>query len=176
MKKNQKARLISLAVLALMSSSAFCQHTLNVSSHSATINGATFDYSIGEMTLVSTERNANLIVTQGLLQPTGSRSGTQAQPGNTQIATGDIMKVYPNPTENILNVESFENVETSISYQLFDATGKVVRSENLIWHAGTNKVSLDLKNYAAGSYYLIIRKPNANGILENFSYKIQKTN
>ncbi|MBK8144453.1 MAG: T9SS type A sorting domain-containing protein [Bacteroidetes bacterium] len=86
------------------------------------------------------------------------------------------MKVYPNPTENILNVESFENVETSISYQLFDATGKVVRSENLIWHAGTNKVSLDLKNYAAGSYYLIIRKPNANGILENFSYKIQKTN
>jgi hypothetical protein len=65
---------------------------------------------------------------------------------------------------------------STISYQLFDATGKVVMSENAIWQAGTNKVTLDLKNYAAGSYYLMIRKPNANGIIENFSYKIQKTN
>jgi hypothetical protein len=73
MKKNRKARLVSMAVLALISSDAFCQHTLNVSSHSAAIKGLTFDYSIGEMTLVSTERNANLIVTQGLLQPSGSR-------------------------------------------------------------------------------------------------------
>jgi hypothetical protein len=81
------------------------------------------------MTLVSTERNANLIVTQGLLQPNGSRNGTQAQPGNTQIASSDLIKVYPNPTENILNVESFENAEAAISYQLFDATGKVVLSE-----------------------------------------------
>jgi hypothetical protein len=176
MKKNRKARLVSMAVLALISSDAFCQHTLNVSSYSAAIKGATFDYSIGEMTLVSTERNANLIVTQGLLQPNGSRNGTQAQPGNTQIASSDLIKVYPNPTENILNVESFENAEAAISYQLFDATGKVVLSENAIWQAGTNKVTLDLKNYAAGSYYLMIRKPNANGIIENFSYKIQKTN
>ena len=176
MHRKIKLKMASLAFFSLLSTSAFCQNTLNVSSHSATINGATFDYSIGEMTLVSTERNANLIVTQGLLQPNGSRSGTQAQPGNTQIANSDLIKVYPNPTENILNVESFENAEAAISYQLFDATGKVVLSENAIWQAGTNKVTLDLKNYAAGSYYLMIRKPNANGIIENFSYKIQKTN
>ena len=176
MHRKIKLKMASLAFFSLLSTSAFCQNTLNVSSHSATINGATFDYSIGEMTLVSTERNANLIVTQGLLQPNGSRNGTQAQPGNTQIASSDLIKVYPNPTENILNVESFENAEAAISYQLFDATGKVVLSENAIWQAGTNKVTLDLKNYAAGSYYLMIRKPNVNGIIENFSYKIQKTN
>jgi hypothetical protein len=176
MHRKIKLKMALLAFFSLLSTSVFCQNTLNVSSHSATINGATFDYSIGEMTLVSTERNANLIVTQGLLQPNGSRNGTQAQPGNTQIASSDLIKVYPNPTENILNVESFENAEAAISYQLFDATGKVVLSENAIWQAGTNKVTLDLKNYAAGSYYLMIRKPNANGIIENFSYKIQKTN
>ncbi|MBK7692059.1 MAG: T9SS type A sorting domain-containing protein [Bacteroidetes bacterium] len=176
MHRKKIIKLVSLVFFSAISQSAFCQNTLNVSSHSATINGATFDYSIGEMTLVSTERNANLIVTQGLLQPNGSRSGTQAQPGNTPIAGSDVMKVYPNPTENILNVESFESVEAEISYQLFDATGKVVFNEKVMWHAGSNKVSLNLKNYAAGSYYLMIRKPNASGILENFSYKIQKTN
>lgn len=42
------------------------------------------------------------------------------------------------------------------------------------WQAGPNKLTLDLKNYAAGSYYLMIRKPNAQGIVDNFSYKIQK--
>ena len=176
MHRKKNFKLAFIAFFSAMSLGAFCQQGINVSSHSAIINGAKFDYSIGEMTLVTTERNANLIVTQGLLQPTGSGSGTQSQPGNTQIALSDLIKVYPNPTENILNVESIENADAEISYQLFDATGKVVLSEKAMWKAGNNKVSLDLKNYAAGSYYLMIRKPNANGIQENFSYKIQKTN
>jgi hypothetical protein len=168
---------IFLGLILMMSTLRFyAQHGINVSSSSAIINGAVFDYSIGEMTLVSTERNANLIVTQGLLQPNYSRIATQAQPVNTQIASSDKIKVYPNPTENILNVESFENAEAEISYQLFDATGKVILNRLIMSQAGSNKLTLDLKNYAAGSYYLMIRKPNENGILENFSYKIQKTN
>ncbi|MBK7588221.1 MAG: hypothetical protein IPI22_07730 [Bacteroidetes bacterium] len=73
-------------------------------------------------------------------------------------------------------VESFENADAAISYQLFDAAGKIVLSEKVNWQAGPNKLTLDLKNYAAGSYYLMIRKPNAQGIVDNFSYKIQKTN
>lgn len=140
------------------------------------MNGMTFHYSIGEMTLINTAQNPNLIVTQGFLQPIGSENAAMANPSNTISTWGDLIKVYPNPTENILNVESVENVDIEISYQFFDATGKVVLSEKVMWHAGSNKFSLDLKNYAAGSYYLMIRKPNASGNLENFSYKIQKTN
>ena len=171
-----KLKIATLAFFSLMSTTAFSQQAINVSSHSATINGLKFDYSIGEMTLVTTERNANLIVTQGLLQPIGSGSGATANPGNTSIALNDAIKVYPNPTENILFVESIENADADISYQLFDATGKIVLSEKISWKAGPNKFSLDLKNYAAGAYYLMIRKPNAQGNMENFSYKIQKTN
>lgn len=175
----QRKKTITLAFIAFFSAisqSAFCQQTINVSSHSAAINGLKFDYSIGEMTLVTTERNANLIVTQGLLQPNGSGSGTQSQPGNTNISHSDLIKVYPNPTENILLVESNENADADISYQLFDAAGKIVLNEKITWKAGPNRFSLDLKNYAAGAYYLMIRKPNAQGNTENFSYKIQKTN
>jgi hypothetical protein len=175
----QRTKILSLASIVFfsaMSLQGFSQQGINVSSHSATIQGLKFDYSIGEMTLVSTERNANLIVTQGLLQPSSSGSGASAQPGNAQIALSDLIKVYPNPTENILFVESFENADAAISYQLFDAAGKIVLSEKVNWQAGPNKLTLDLKNYAAGSYYLMIRKPNAQGIVDNFSYKIQKTN
>ena len=175
----QRKKILSLAFIAffsVMSLRSFAQQTINVASNSATINGLKFDYSIGEMTLITTERQANLIVTQGLLQPTGSGSGATPQPGNTGITSSDLIKVYPNPTENILFVESVENTDADISYQLFDATGKIVLSEKISWKAGPNKFSLDLKNYAAGAYYLMIRKPNAAGNLENFSYKIQKTN
>lgn len=165
-----------LTFLFLSAKNADAQQTINVSSHSATIQGNTFDYSIGEMSLITTEKNTNLIVTQGFLQPNILPNEVQTPPANTPIALSDLIKVYPNPTENILNVESIENADAEISYQLFDATGKVVLSEKAFWKAGNNKVSLDLKNFAAGSYYLMIRKPNANGNLENFSYKIQKTN
>ncbi len=178
-KSMQRKKTITLAFIAFfsaMSLNAFCQQTINVSSHSAAINGLKFDYSIGEMTLVTTERNAGIIVTQGLLQPNGSGSRTQSQPGNTSISASDLIKVYPNPTENILFVESNENADADISYQLFDAAGKMVLHEKIIWTAGPNKLSLDLKNYAAGAYYLMIHKQYAQGIPENFSYKIQKTN
>ncbi|MBK8145776.1 MAG: T9SS type A sorting domain-containing protein [Bacteroidetes bacterium] len=176
MKKNSFHYIFPLFALLLTPFIGFCQQSINVASSSTTINGATFDYSIGEMTLVSTERNATLIVTQGLLQPTDSRKGNQAQPANTNIPLSDLIKVYPNPTENILNIESYENANAVISYQLFDATGKVILSEKAVWQTGSNKITLDLKSYASGSYYLMIRKPNPDGILNNFSYKIQKTN
>lgn len=177
MYKKVKLKIASLAFFTLLSTGAYCQQTINVSSHSATVNGMKFDFSIGEMTLVSTEKNASLIVTQGFLQPNSSENGAnQAPPGNNHLSGTDLIKVYPNPTENILFVESNENADADVSYQLFDATGKIVLSEKVEWKAGPNKFSLDLKNYAAGAYYLMIRKPNAAGQVENYSYKIQKAN
>ena len=161
----------------------FSQQLFNVSSYSAKINNTYFEYSIGEMSLITTERNTNLILTQGQLQPLIRINGLEYQSNlNQQTNTSsdysmsDRIKVYPNPTENILNIESIENRSNKISYQLFDALGKVILSEKLIWNEGLNKVTISLKNYASGSYYLIIRKPNTNGLLENFSFKIQKTN
>ncbi len=166
----------STAFFCLMGTAAFSQQTINVSSHTAKINGMTFDYSIGEMTLVSTERNAHLIVTQGLLQPGTVNNGNTPTVAQGAMSLNDQVKVYPNPTENILFVESIENADHEISYQLFDAAGRTILNEKTNWQAGVNKLSLDLRHYAAGAYYLMLRKPNTQGELENFSYKIQKTN
>lgn len=176
MQRKKILHLTFIAFFSAMSLNAFCQQTLNVSSQSVSINGLKFDYSIGEMALISTERNANLIVTQGLLQPTGSGSGAIVQPENTNTTLSDMIKVYPNPTSNLLFVESVENKNTDISYQLFDASGKIVVNEKIAWKAGPNKFSLDLKNYAAGAYYLMIHKTNTQENPEHFSYKIQKVN
>jgi len=172
-----------LLLFMLTHERVFSQQLFNVCSHSAIINHTHFEYSIGEMSLITTERNTNLILTQGQLQPLIRINGLDNQSNlNQQTNTSadysmsDRIKVYPNPTENILNIESIENLSNEISYLLFDALGKVILSEKLMWNEGLNKVTISLKNYTSGSYYLIIRKPNTNGLLENFSYKIQKIN
>ena len=115
MQRKKQITIACIVALSALSFNSFAQQTFNVSSNSATINNMQFDYSIGEMTLVTTERNANLIVTQGLLQPNSSGTGTQSQPNNTHLSNADLIKVYPNPTENILFVESIDNVDALIS-------------------------------------------------------------
>ena len=84
--------------------------------------------------------------------------------------------MYPNPTRDILFVESIEQVDAEITYQLFDAQGRTIINNTYLQKAGAYQFTLDLQRFAAGSYFLLIQKPNENGIRENFSYKIQKTN
>lgn len=168
---------ITLLACIIVSLSLHAQQTLNVAGNSVHINGMTFEYSIGEMALVSTERNANLIVTQGMLQPNNSGSVANDAPVNTILSDiSENIKVYPNPTQNILFVESFETQIGNYSYQLLDGVGKMVLNKEGQIQVGLNKFTLDLQSYAAGTYYLMIRKPNPVGILENYSFKIQKMN
>ena len=71
--------------------------------------------------------------------------------------TTSIM-VYPNPTKNILNIESSLN----ITYSLYDFTGKVLINES-------NQNKINLTNYSNGVYFLTI---NYNG--NKFNKKIIK--
>jgi hypothetical protein len=163
-------------VLAMASSGAvFAQGTLNVSGHSARINGMTFDYSIGEMTLLSTEKSGNLIVTQGLLQPSCA-TGSTAADGQGLNNLADRINVYPNPTQNLLYVETEETLIAAYSLQLFDATGKVLLNREGQTVVGVNRLALDLQSFAGGNYYLMVRKPGSDGAQQTFSFKIQKLN
>lgn len=158
---------------ALFASDVFSQQTLNVAGNSAKINGMSFEYSIGEMTIVSTERNANMIVTQGMLQPSSQTDKPQTTPGaNNLNDLADQIKVYPNPTQNILFVETYETQMGDYSYQLFDGVGKIVLSQSGQTVIGLNKFTLDLQPFAGGNYYLMLRKLGQAGEAENYSYKI----
>ena len=166
-----------LVGFTLFASDVFSQQTLNVAGNSAKINGMTFEYSIGEMTIVSTERNANLIVTQGMLQPSSQTDKPQTSPGaNNLNDLADQIKVYPNPTQNMLFVETYESQIGDYSYQLFDGVGKIILSQSGQTVIGLNKFSLDLQSFAGGNYYLMLRKLGQSGEAENYSYKIQKLN
>ena len=157
----------SILILSLCNLTASAQSSFSSTSHSATIQGNTYEYVIGEMTVVSTDRNTNLIVTQGFLQPDQSNKPSDV----ANVNAADFIKAYPNPTNNILNIELKDDFTGKVTYQLFDAAGKVIMSGN---NDGKNKFTLNLEALAIANYYLLLSVPNAAGTLENYSFKIQK--
>lgn len=172
-------QLLSIFMLAglFLSAESKAQQTLNVSGHSARIGQYTFDYSIGEMSLVSTERANSLIITQGFLQP-GAFNGNQSDLGDEPALSGisDQIRVYPNPTQNILHVVTEEWVVGDFALQLLDAAGRILSIREGQVAVGMNHFSLDLQSFAGGTYYLMLRKPGQDGQSHTYSYKIQKLN
>lgn len=177
----KKAKLITtLSVLGsvFVSSAGFAQTTINAASNSAEINGVRFEYSIGEMTLISTEKNANLVVTQGFLQP-NTAPGTKASDAasDNQLSNfANLIKVYPNPTENILFIEATETLSASFDFQLMDVSGKIIMDKKAAQMLSTQKWNLNLSALAAGSYFLMMNQTDAQGKNQITSFKIQKTN
>jgi hypothetical protein len=175
MNKTQFLPLLLVTVFLGFSSITYAQTTINAASNKAVINGVTFDYSIGEMTLVTTERNNNLIVTQGYLQPQPNSSSNDGQAVQTHFDDlADQIKVYPNPTENLLFIETNDAIADQVVFQLLDATGRVVLRKNEEQAIGSNKYSLNLSALAAGSYYLILQRATKNSQENTLSFKIQK--
>ena len=174
--KNKLLQTILFVGASAVSADLSAQQSLNVTSHSIQINGQTFDYSIGEMTLVNTEKTSSLIVTQGFLQPNTQRQESSTTSDNAFSQLDNPIKVYPNPTTNLLYIESYESGIIDYAYNLYDATGKIVLNQKGQTQQGINKWELSLQSLASGSYYLMMQKNDSNGQSQHFSYKIQKIN
>jgi hypothetical protein len=84
------------------------------------------------------------------------------------------MKVYPNPTENRLFVEFVTDESTTVNYQLFDASSKMIINKNEQYEKGIHKYTLDLSLFASGTYFLMIKNESADKVPANYTYKIQK--
>lgn len=64
--------------------------------------------------------------------------------------TKDNIKIYPNPTNNLLNIKSDHQVT---SFDLYTTTGKILHKAQ--W-TNTNNVEIDLSGYPSGLYLLQI--------------------
>lgn len=172
----KKIKIFLLVIICSICQMSKAQHASNVASHSAKINGMSFDYSIGEMMLVSTEHTSDLIITQGLLQPGHFHSTSNSGSDGTLSTLDNPIKVYPNPSSHLVFVEMYETSIQDYSYNLYDATGKIVLSRKGQTQVGLNKLELNLQSIASGSYYLILQKRDIGEQAQNYSFKIQKVN
>ncbi len=143
--------------------------TLNAAGGSAIIGSNEFDWSVGEMTMVSTFTASNVIITQGLLQPTEDKTSV---PNTTPLLSH--FQVFPNPASSLVNLQYTSAGPGTLAYRLLDLTGKVVLSHEMAVRQGANNEQIDLTNYACASYFLEVTIHSGSVKPEVTTYKIQK--
>jgi endonuclease I len=62
--------------------------------------------------------------------------------------------VYPNPTTEILNIKLYTVLQANSTLQVTDVMGKIVKQQNV--NANTLNINLDVKELAAGRYFVKI--------------------
>lgn len=120
--------------------------------HFETANGV-ISYTVGEV-VIETGSDGSNDLTQGFHQTNWNFAGLESFSDDLSAM------VYPNPTSDVLNIEvsQFE----SINYQLFDATGRIVRNGNL----SELVTQVQVGHLEPGSYNLQLSRNNET--LKNF--------
>lgn len=143
--------------------------TINSSGGTNNIAGNNYEWSVGEMALVSTASASNIVVTQGVLQP-----APQPTSINDQSFLADKLKVYPVPTSDMVNLSYNYLSQGTISYELTDMTGKNIVSRNITVEPGNHIERINLERLANAAYMLNIKYISETGSQSFTSFKLEK--
>ena len=146
--------------------------TLNATGGTKIIGTSEFDWSVGEMAMVSTFYSSKIIVTQGLLQ---NELSTPQKVANTDLV--QRLQVFPNPSSSIVTLQYTAGSDGAFNYRLMDMTGKVLLVHSGAVKEGMTTEQLNIAPLAAATYMLEVSfKSNNDGAEASTSYKIEKLN
>lgn len=107
-----------------------------------------FDYTIGEMALVDTKQNPQLIITQGFHQPENSLVNINEQSGDSVF-----FFVYPNPVNEFIQIQFLNDGLKKASIRIYDLTSRVIFSEEKYVERGTIE-RIYSNRFVSGSYFI----------------------
>lgn len=144
--KHLKFTLSSLLLFCIMSLQS--QENITISGGDATGSGGTAAYSVGQI-VYTTITGTDGSVAQGVQQPyeISIVNGIEQDAGiNLEL------KVYPNPTNDFLNliVEDYNN--ETLSYQLYDINGQIIKRGKILGIETTIMMEFQVP----GNYLLIV--------------------
>lgn len=161
-----------LAVACMSLSHTYAQSIgpsiVNAAGGSGSIGSNRFDWSIGEMTMVSTFTGSSIIVTQGVLQNNKGGAGVASQ-----HLLNDL-QVFPNPASSVVNLRFTTESAGTLSYRLMDITGRMIMKRSKDVKQGATQEELNITDLAAATYMLEVTYTTAGGNEEAASYKIEK--
>jgi hypothetical protein len=164
-------KLLSLCIIFSIASNAVSQTDLQspcATSEQGQAGNITISYTIGEMVLVDSWKYSNLMVTQGILQPPKERVIPDAG-----FFTADEIKLFPNPTPDILTVQFGSLSPGRVSFALYDNNGKLLQQDEFSY-TGFSTRQFNMMKYANSTYLLkVIFKP-ASGNEKQGSFRIVK--
>jgi len=147
-----KHKKVKLSVLLLgLGLTAQAQQATTATGGDASGSGGTVAYSVGQI-VYTTNTGTNGSVAQGVQQPYEISIVTGLE--DTQISLN--VQAYPNPTTNYLTL-NVGNLELStLNFQLFDISGKLVESRKII----SSTETIAMGNLSNATYFLKVSNNN----------------
>lgn len=143
--------------------------TINATGGSAPIGGNIFDWSVGEMTMVSTLSGSGIIVTQGVLQP---------YDGPDRVVINSLLQqqlnVFPNPALSVVNLQYTSSIQGTLTYRLIDMVGQLIKTATIDVKQGTTTEQINISALASATYMLEVTVNPVNDAAKSTAYKIQK--
>jgi hypothetical protein len=81
--------------------------------------------------------------------------------GDVVSAQLEIQNVFPNPTEDKIQIQFYQADEEEVQIEVWSLMGQLLIRQNWNAFAGNNGLALDLKDLAAGNYVLAVRSNHA---------------
>ncbi len=113
------------------------------------VNGIHLSWTLGQLVTLTLENSdSTVILTQGFQQPDIDYTTTNSE---TSPFDGDI-KIFPNPTNGLINIEVQLKQKYEFSLYLFDVSGKML--EQSMHSLKEGLIVVDVGSYSKGQYFI----------------------
>ena len=150
--KHKRLKLSALLFLGLGLTGLQAQTSFNATGGNASGEGGSANYSVGQI-IYTTHTGANGSVTQGVQQPYEISVVTaidEAKGINLSVSA------YPNPTTDYLTLSIDELEISTMSYHVYDVTGKLIQSEKITG----NHTTIGMNNLVPATYFVKVIQGN----------------
>lgn len=167
-----------VAVSLFFFSSSFAQSVtpavLNASGGTNFFTFYRFEWSFGEAMVIETQASPNIIVTQGVLQPETHNPATNS---TTNSWDKDEIKILPNPTQNVIEIDFFSKQKGKVNMAFYDAKGSFMGSKQFDYY-GTGRIEKwNLNAFPSGTYILNIELvPISPSVAKKGAFRVVKVN
>lgn len=174
----RKVRLLFFSVGIFFSLGSFAQSIspaiLNATGGTYIFNYYRVEWSFGESLAINTmtDANSNIFVTNGLLQPNTHNPATV---NNNTAWDRDEIRILPNPTQNVIEIDFFSKQKGKVIMNLFDESGRYVGTRQFDYFGNGSIQKWDLSQFASGMYLLNIQlQPTGTSVAKKGSFKVIK--
>jgi len=152
--KNKKTKLTALLLLGIGFNNGYAQQATIASGGDASGSGGSVAYSVGQI-VYTTNTGTTGSVTQGVQQPYEISITT----GLLETGVNLNLTAYPNPTTSYLMLQidaSAALSNQSMSYQLYDNSGKLLESNTIV----ASSTTIKMEQMPTGTYLLKVTQNN----------------
>jgi hypothetical protein len=159
--------------MSVLNAQSITPFTVNIAGFTATQNGYSLTVSTGETISITNFKSPNgESLNSGFLQ-NNPPLVTGIEELLTKIGDNEV-SITPNPTNSISNLITNFSIPGQIQYQILDVSSKLMYRSQPLNGLSNKQTKLELSNYPAGIYYVLVFFKPSSGISKTGIFKIVK--